>query len=109
MMKPFPGVEMHAIEGQQMTLSLVEMAPEAVIAEHHHPHEQIGYMVAGSGEFIVAGRSYQVARGQMWRLPGGVPHKVIAGPEGLTAVDVFHPVREDMRGAWKAEGGEERK
>lgn len=81
-----------------MTLSLVEMAPGAVIAEHAHPHEQIGYMVSGGGEFIIDGRSYQVGRGQMWRLPGGVRHKVIAGSEGLTAVDVFYPVREDMRG-----------
>ena len=55
-------------------------------------------MVSGGGEFIIDGRSYQVGRGQMWRLPGGVRHKVIAGSEGLTAVDVFYPVREDMRG-----------
>lgn len=98
-MNPFAGVEMHAMEARQMTLSLVEMAPGAVIAEHEHPHEQIGYMVTGGGEFIIDGRSYQVGRGQMWRLPGGVRHKVIAGSEGLTAVDVFYPVREDMRGA----------
>lgn len=97
-MNPFAGVEMHAMESRQMTLSLVEMAPGAVIAEHAHPHEQIGYMVAGGGEFIIDGRSYQVGRGQMWRLPGGVRHKVIAGSEGLMAVDVFYPVREDMRG-----------
>jgi quercetin dioxygenase-like cupin family protein len=74
-----------------------------VIDEHRHPHEQIGYMVAGRGEFIIDGQAYSVRAGQMWRLPGNVPHKVIAGPEGLTAVDVFYPVREDMRGQWKAE------
>jgi hypothetical protein len=39
----------------------------------------------------------------MWRLPGGVPHKVIAGPDGLRAIDAFHPVREDMRGRWQAD------
>ncbi|NUQ60852.1 MAG: cupin domain-containing protein [Pirellulales bacterium] len=102
-MDPFPGVTMHATEAEKTTLSLVEMEPGAIIAEHSHPHEQIGYMVAGGGEFIIAGQSYQVKVGQMWRLPGGVPHKVIAGPDGLTAVDVFYPVREDMRGEWKAE------
>ncbi len=95
--RPFPGVAMHAFEGRAMTVSIVDMEPHAVIDEHSHPHEQVGYMVRGGGEFIIAGKSCQVGEGQMWRLPGGVPHKVIAGPEGLRAVDVFHPVREDMR------------
>ncbi len=97
-MNPFPGVLMFATEAEKTTLSLVEMEAGAVIDEHSHPHEQIGYLVAGGGEFIIDGQAYSVRPGQMWRLPGNVPHKVIAGPDGLTAVDVFYPVREDMRG-----------
>lgn len=96
-MNPFEGVAMHAFEAARMTLSVVDMEPHSVIPEHSHPHEQIGYMVAGSAEFLIAGESYQVTAGQMWRLPGGVPHQVIAGSEPVRAVDVFYPVREDMR------------
>lgn len=96
---PFPGVLMHAFEAEKMTVSIVDMEPGAVIDEHSHPHEQVGYMVRGGGDFIIAGKSYRVGEGQMWRLPGGVPHKVVAGPAGLRAVDVFYPVREDMRAA----------
>ncbi len=96
-MQPFAGVAMFATEAQKMTLSIVEMEPHAVIAEHSHPHEQIGYMVEGEADFIIAGKSYRVQAGQMWRLPGGVPHKVIAGDRPVRAVDVFYPVREDMR------------
>ena len=102
-MTPFPGVEMHAMEGEQMTLSVVRMEPHAVIDEHSHPHEQIGYMVQGEAEFIVDGKSFHVHAGQMWRLPGGVRHKVIAGDKPMRAVDVFYPVREDMRGQWSAD------
>jgi quercetin dioxygenase-like cupin family protein len=97
-MAPFPGVAMHAMEARQMTLSVVDMEPHAVIDEHSHPHEQIGYMVEGEAEFIIEGKSYRVRAGQMWRLPGGVAHKVIAGDRPMRAIDVFHPVREDMRG-----------
>jgi len=93
---------MLTMEGQTMTLSLVEMEPHAVIAEHSHPHEQIGFMVEGEAEFVVAGQSFRVGPGQMWRLPGGVPHKVIAGDRPVRAVDAFYPVREDMREKWKA-------
>lgn len=101
-MNPFPGVEMHAMEGEKMTLSVVDMEPHAVIEEHSHPHEQIGYMVEGEAEFIVQGRSFRVRAGQMWRLPGGVPHKVVNGDHPMRAIDVFYPVREDMRGQWSA-------
>jgi quercetin dioxygenase-like cupin family protein len=97
-MNPFGGVAMHAFEAETMTLSVVDLEPGALIPEHSHPHEQIGYMVSGSAEFVIAGESFRVTAGQMWRLPGGVPHKVIAGAEPVRAVDVFHPVREDMRG-----------
>jgi quercetin dioxygenase-like cupin family protein len=96
-MSPFAGVRMHATEAEKMTLSVVDMDPHAVIDEHRHPHEQIGYMVEGEAEFIIAGESYHVRAGQMWRLPGGVPHKVIAGERPMRAIDVFYPVREDMR------------
>lgn len=101
-MTPFPGIEMFAMEGEKMTLSVVDMEPCSVIEEHRHPHEQIGYMVEGEAEFVVDGKSYHVKAGQMWRLPGGVPHKVIAGGQRVRAIDVFYPVREDMRGEWKA-------
>ena len=94
---PFPGVAMFVTEAEKMTLSIVEMAPHSVSPEHSHPHEQIGYMVEGEFEFQIGGKSYQVGPGQIWRIPGGVPHKVIAGPHKVRAVDVFYPVRDDMR------------
>ena len=97
-MNPFEGVWMHTFEAEKMTLSIVDMDAHAVIPEHSHPHEQIGYMVAGEAEFVIAGKSHTVRPGQMWRLPSGVPHKVTAGAEPVRAVDVFYPVREDMRG-----------
>jgi hypothetical protein len=34
----------------------------------------------------------------MWRLPGGTPHEVLAGARPARALDVFYPIREDMRG-----------
>jgi quercetin dioxygenase-like cupin family protein len=93
----FAGVRMFATEAEKMTLSIVDMQPHAVIPEHSHPHEQIGYMVLGEFEFIIGGESFHVVPGQVWRIPGGVPHKVIASDRPVRAIDVFYPVREDMR------------
>jgi len=96
-MNPFQGVAMHAIEAERMTMSLVEMEPNSIIPEHSHPHEQVGLMLKGEAEFTIDGQSYQVRAGQMWRLPGGVPHKVATGASPMRALDVFYPVREDFR------------
>jgi quercetin dioxygenase-like cupin family protein len=94
---PFPGVRMSTTEAKRMTLSVVDLEPHAVIPEHSHPHEQIGYCVEGEFDFIIGGKTYHIVPGHIWRIPGGVLHKVIAGDRRARAIDVFYPVREDMR------------
>src|SRR5688572_33426012 len=93
----FPGVDIFTTHGERLMLSLVEMQPRAVVEEHSHPHEQLGLMLEGEAEFIIDGRSRQVRPGMMWRIPGGVKHKAIAGDKGARAVVVFHPIREDYK------------
>lgn len=95
--KIFPGVDIYTTCGERMTLSLVEMQPHAVIAEHSHPHEQMGLMLEGAAEFIVGGEKRIVGVGQMWRIPGGVPHQVTALDAPVRALDAFYPIREDYR------------
>jgi len=93
----FPGVDIYTTFGDGMMLSLVEFEPHAVVEEHHHPHEQMGLMLEGEAEFIIGGESRIIGPGGMWCIPGGVPHKVIAGDRPVRAVDVFHPIREDYK------------
>lgn len=91
----FPGVEIFTTHGEHLMLSLVEFEPGAKVAEHSHPHEQLGLMLEGEMEFIIGGESHTVRPGQMWRIPGGVKHMAIAGDKPVKALDVFYPIRED--------------
>jgi quercetin dioxygenase-like cupin family protein len=93
----FPGVDIFTACGEQMMLSLVEMEPLAVVEEHSHPHEQMGLMLEGEADFTIGGQTMRIVAGQMWRIPGGVPHKVVAGDRPVRALDVFHPPREDYK------------
>lgn len=93
----FPGVDIYTTYCQHMMLSLVEMEPHAVVEEHCHPHEQMGLMLEGEADFTIGGQAMRVAPGQMWRIPGGVMHKVVAGDRPVRALDVFHPPREDYK------------
>ncbi len=91
----FPGVEITTTAGRHMMLSLVEFQPGAVVEAHSHPHEQAGMVVEGRGRFIVGGEEKVLGPGDMYCIPGGVVHRVVALDEGLKALDVFHPIRED--------------
>ncbi len=93
----FPGVDIYTTCGDQMMLSLVEMEPHAVVEEHCHPHEQMGLMLEGEADFTIGGQQMRMVAGQMWRIPGGVLHKVIAGQRPVRALDIFHPPREDYQ------------
>ncbi|MFN0198599.1 MAG: cupin domain-containing protein [Planctomycetaceae bacterium] len=91
----FPGVNITTAAGEKMMLSLVDFEPGAIVEAHSHPHEQVGIVTKGRGRFIVDGKERLLSAGDMYRIPGGAVHRVIAGEEGLQALDVFSPIRED--------------
>lgn len=93
----FPGVDILTMAGERMMISLVEFQPHARVETHSHPHEQCGYLLEGELEFTIGGEKHKVLPGQMWRIPGGVPHSAVAGDQPVKALDVFHPIREDYR------------
>jgi quercetin dioxygenase-like cupin family protein len=93
----FPGVDIFTTCGKELMLSLVEMEPHAVVEPHSHPHEQVGLMLSGTAEFTIGDETRTIEPGQMWRIPGGVIHKVVAGDQPVRALDVFHPIRDDYR------------
>jgi quercetin dioxygenase-like cupin family protein len=93
----FKGVDIFTTHGQHLMLSLVEMEPHAVVEEHQHPHEQMGLLLSGEAEFTIGGEQRVLTPGDVWRIPGGVPHRVVAGDQPVRALDVFYPIRDDYR------------
>ena len=91
----FPGVNIFTTAGEKVMLSWVEFEPHSVVEWHSHPHEQMGLLLQGELDFYVGDDRRLCRPGDMWRIPGGVRHKVIAGAEGAKALDVFSPIRED--------------
>jgi quercetin dioxygenase-like cupin family protein len=91
----FPGVEIKTTAGQGLMLSVVTFEPGSIVPEHAHPHEQMGIMISGRLEFTVGGQTRILGPGDIWRIPGGVPHRVVAFDEPAVALDCFHPIRDD--------------
>ncbi|MBV8949039.1 MAG: cupin domain-containing protein [Solirubrobacterales bacterium] len=93
------GVMAKALFGEGAMLNLVELEPGAVVAHHHHPHEQLGLMLRGSMTLNVDGAEHVLREMDGYTLPGDIEHGATAGPEGALVLDVFRPVREDYRDA----------
>ena len=93
----FPGVDIFTVAGERMMLSFVEFEANAVVEMHDHPHEQMGLLLEGELTFTIGDEEHLVTPGQMWRIPGNVQHKAVAGNTPVKALDVFSPIREDYR------------
>ena len=92
----FPGVDIFTTAGERMMLSFVEFEPHAVVEMHSHPHEQIVNVLEGTLELIVAGTPHVLNAGDVFVIPGGVPHACVAHAP-TRVLDVFSPVREEYR------------
>jgi quercetin dioxygenase-like cupin family protein len=88
-------VSVRTIDGERLTLGIVELDAKAVVPEHRHDHEQLGMVLQGSLEFRVGEEKRQLGPGGTWRIPSNVPHEFEVGPEGAVVLDVFAPVRQD--------------
>jgi quercetin dioxygenase-like cupin family protein len=83
-----------AVHGEQLTLAVVEIDPDADLPEHHHVNEQFGIVLEGSVVFRVGDETGTLGPGGIWRIPSDVPHVVSGGPEGAVVIDVFAPPRD---------------
>lgn len=84
-----------SVDGERVTLALVELAPDAIVPEHRHENEQMGMVVRGSITFTVGGETRRLGPGGTWRIPSNAIHDAVAGPAGALVVDIFAPARTD--------------
>ncbi|MFL5778564.1 MAG: cupin domain-containing protein [Chloroflexota bacterium] len=88
-------VRVRRVEGDRITLALVELAPNAVVPEHQHGAEQLGMVVTGSIRMTVDGETRELGPGGTWRITSDVAHDAVAGSDGAMVIDVFTPIRSD--------------
>ena len=88
-------VRARRVQGERITLAVVELAPNAVVPEHTHENEQLGICLEGSGTFTLDGEVREIRPGTTWRILANRPHDLTVGPEGAVVIDVFNPVRAD--------------
>ena len=93
---PAEGVEMRIIHGNRMTMIFYKIEKGACVAEHSHPHEQMGTVLKGSLELKIGPEKKIVNPGEAYHIPSDVLHsgKSLEGPAEV--LEVFTPQREDL-------------
>jgi quercetin dioxygenase-like cupin family protein len=89
------GVAARRLQGNGLTLAVVELEPNAIVPEHHHAAEQIGMVIRGWVTFRLGEEERSFGPGGTWRIPSDVPHSLVTGPDGAEVIDVFSPPRHD--------------
>lgn len=92
----FPGVVRRTlVSGDRQTLVRIDLALDAEVPEHTHPHEQAGTVVAGRIHLRIGTQEQDLDEGASYLIPGDLPHFVRALAP-TTLVEVFAPVREEF-------------
>lgn len=88
-------VRARRVQGERMTLAIVELAPNAIVPAHRHAAEQMGMVIRGAMRFTIDGQTRDLGPGGTWRITSDHPHDAQAGADGAVVIDVFSPARSD--------------
>ncbi len=89
------GITARAVNGERITMAIVDLEPGALLPEHHHENEQLGFVISGVITMRIGSEKRELHAGDTYSIPSNVPHDAVAGPEGCTVTDVFAPTRAD--------------
>jgi quercetin dioxygenase-like cupin family protein len=78
-------------------ITFFDFEPGSIVPEHHHPHQQITWVVSGTMEFNLDGATRLLGAGDGVLIPPDTPHSATILEEPCRALDAWHPVRDDYR------------
>ena len=92
-----PGVQLRTIWGEKIMMGLIDIAANAEVPLHTHPHEQCGRVLSGSFYLTVAGETKLLHEGDHYVIPGGVEHSAKGTDAPSLALDIWSPPREEYK------------
>ena len=93
--KIWAGAVARAVQGERITMAVIDLDGDITVPEHSHENEQLGFVIQGAITMTIAGQARELHAGETYAIAPNVPHSAATGPEGATVVDVFSPPRAD--------------
>lgn len=94
--KLIEGIIGQYVHGDTTTFGFVTIEAGSHLPLHHHPHEQITYMLEGKLKMQIGEKEVVLESGFVQVIPSNTPHSADA-LTACTLIDVFSPVRDDYR------------
>ncbi len=91
-----PGIKGYYAHGSSLSFGYVELRKDSSVPEHHHPHEQITYIIEGQLEMVIGGEDYTLSAGMYHVIPSHTLHSALAKTD-CRVIDAFSPPREDYK------------
>lgn len=92
-----PGIHRRTlITTDEMMLVEFTLEKGAEVPMHHHPNEQMGYVISGEIEMTINGTARVCKPGDSYAIPGEVEHMARIVTD-CVVLDIFSPPREDYR------------
>jgi quercetin dioxygenase-like cupin family protein len=100
-----PGLGFRPVIGQGLAVNMVTFEPNTAAPVHAHSEEQVLLMLEGELEFEVSGEKRLLRPGQGVVIPPHTPHGARTYDTPAVEVDIFHPPRQGLLDAIKAQQG----
>ena len=95
-----PGLRRKLIHTDNLMLVVVEFTKgpaEVPDPFHDHPHEQVSYIAEGELILFIQGiGEKRLRKGDLFAIPGGIPHTVQTLSPVVRIIDSFTPLRKDF-------------
>jgi len=78
-------------------LVLVDLEANSTLPTHSDPNEQAGYLLKGDLEFTIDGEHKILHPGDIYFIRSNVEHSAKVGPNPVQLLDIFTPIREDLK------------
>ena len=91
------GINAKTFWGEKMLAAVVDLDANVHLPRHSHPHEQMGIVIAGQIEFVVADQNKVLNPGDVYFIPGDVENEARTFDHPVKVMDVFSPVREEYK------------
>lgn len=94
----FEGIAIKVFYGDQIMMVFVDLDAGAVVPEHHHKHEQMGYVFSGVLEFQIGDKTKICREGDSYLIPSNVLHSVkVLDEKPAKVLDIFSPPRKEYK------------
>lgn len=84
-------------DSENLTVAEILIPAGCIATPHHHPHEEVNYVLSGTLDFMCDGTVTMLGAGEYMRIPPDRQHNITnSGKTDARVMSVWTPSRQDL-------------